>query len=134
MPFTGKVGDSIVIDDLSNGHRYVILTKPNNIGTTVIVNFTAEKFGKDCTTTFRHRDHPALFSKPTVVNYPLATTIPLDTFRNEAQKPNCRYIYCNEIIVKRIIEGAFKSQFTPISILNELTTQYPQLAQKYLPK
>ncbi len=72
MPFNGKVGDSIFIDDLGGGHRYVILTKPNSNDEVVIVNFTAEAFGKDCTATFRPRDHSKLFSKPTVVNYPQA--------------------------------------------------------------
>lgn len=131
MPFTGKVGDSIFIDDLGGGHRYVILTKPNSNDKVVVVNFTAERFDKDCTATFRPRAQPNLFSKPTIVNYPRATIFPLENFKNEATKPNCAYIYCAEKIVERIIIGAFQSQFTPIGVLNELKEQYPSIAEKY---
>lgn len=131
MPFTGKVGDSIFIDDPGDGHRYVILTKPNSNDEVVIVNFTAERFDKDCTATFRHRDHSGLFSKPTVVNYPLAVIVPLVKFKNEATKSNCKYIYCPEQIIERIIIGAFQSQFTSMGVLNELKEQYPTIAQKY---
>ncbi len=88
MPFNGKVGDSILIGDLGGNHRYVILTKPNSNDEVVIVNFTADKFGKDPAATFRRRDHSKLFSKPTVANYPMAAMISISVFKSEAAKPN----------------------------------------------
>lgn len=132
MPFTGKVGDSIHIDDLGGGHQYVIITKPNSNNEVVIVNFTAEKPHKDCSTTFRRRDDPKLFIKPTVVNYPQATPFPLSALKKEAAKVNCNYKFCSENIVRRIIIGAFQSQFTPPRIQRELKAQYPEIASRYL--
>lgn len=131
MPFTGKVGDSIFIDDLGGGHQYVILTKPNSKDEVVIVHFTAEKPGKDCTATFRPRDHYRLFSKPTVAHYPGACLFPMSSFKSEAAKPNSRYIHCPIDIVNRILVGAFQSEFTPTGIKIELKTQYPDIAKKY---
>jgi hypothetical protein len=134
MPFSGKVGDSIFIDDLGGGHRYVILTNPNRNDEVVIANFTTEKFGKDCTTTFRRRDYPRLFSKPTIVNYPGAYPISISRFRSEAAKPDSQYIHCPADIVKRILIGAFQSEHTPTGIKAELKVQYPDIAKKYYKK
>jgi len=129
MPFNGKVGDSILINDLGGGHRYVILTRPNSNDEVITVNFTAERFGKDCTTTFRRRDHSKLFSKPTVVNYPGAVFKNISIFKSEAKKPDCRYIHCPADIVNRILIGALQSEHTPIGIQTELETQYPDIAK-----
>lgn len=134
MPFNGKVGDSILIDDLGGGHRYVILSKPNSDGEVVIVNFTADKFGKDPSATFRRRDHKQLFSKPTVANYPQATRISLSVLETEAKKANSDHISCPANIVKIILIGAFQSDFTPTGILEELETQYPDMAKEYYKK
>lgn len=134
MPYTGKVGDSIFIDDLGGGHRYVILTKPDKNDEVIIVNFTAEKLDKDCTATFRPRDHHTLFSKPTIVNYPGAYPISISNLKKEAANPDSRYVHCPVNIVNRILIGAFQSEFTPIGIKAELKEQYPDIAKEYYKK
>jgi len=131
MLFTGKVGDSVFIDDLGSGHRYVILTQPNADNKVVIVNFTTKRIDKDCTVTLNYRDHPSLFPNQTVVNYPYASLEPLDKFKVEATNPDCNYIYCPDGIIQKIIEGAFQSLFTPMGVLGELKEQYPDIANKY---
>ena len=131
MPFSGNVGDSILIDDSGGGHRYVILTTPNSNGEVVVVNFTAEQFGKDCTTKFRRKHHRGLFDKPTVVNYPYARTIALSKLQSEAAKPNSTYNYCPADILNKILFGAFQSNFTPTGIQAELERQYPDIAKQY---
>jgi hypothetical protein len=131
MPYSGKVGDSIFINDLGGGHQYIIISKPNKAQAVIIVNFTAQRFDKDCTVTFRRRDHSRLFSKPTVVNYPAANFFPLSNLNNEASKPDSNYIGCPVHIVNRIIIGAFQSEWTPTGIQAELKEQYPKIAEKY---
>lgn len=131
MPFNGKVGDSIVIDDIGGGHRYVILTEPNGNGEVVIVNFTAYKFGKDPTVKFGRRHPSKLFSKPTVVSYPHAYKIDIAKFKSEAARPGCKYRYCPADMINRILLGAFQSDFTPTGIQAELETQYPDIAKEY---
>ena len=43
MSFTGKIGDTLRLQDTGARHRYIILTKPNNNKNVVIVNFTTAK-------------------------------------------------------------------------------------------
>lgn len=131
MPFTGKVGDSIFIDDRGGGHRYIILTGPDNDDEVVIVNFTEAKADKDCTTIFERRDHSGLFHKPTIVNYPQASFISLSKLKAEAAKSDCKYFCCPNSILDKIIIGAFRSDFTPIGIQAELGKQYPNTAKRY---
>jgi len=131
MPFDGKVGDSILIDDSGGGHRYVILTKPDSNDEVVIVNFTTDRFGKDSAVIFGRRHHSKLFSKRTGVNYPYAYKIDIGKFKSEAAKSDCRYRYCPADVINRIILGAFQSNFTPTGIQAELETQYPDIAKEY---
>lgn len=131
MPFSGKPGDSIFIDDLGGGHRYVVLTKPDSNDRVRIVNFTADEFGKDCTVTFKPKHHRKLFIKPTVVNYRGARPMSLSKLESEAAKTNSEYIYCPANIFNEIILGAFKSNFTPTGIQAELEKQYPNIAEEY---
>jgi hypothetical protein len=130
MPFTGKVGDSLFIQDSGGGHRYVILTEPGDNDDVIVVNFTSASLYKDCTVTFKPRAYPRLFSKESAVNYPYTISLPLSTLKNEANKPDCDYRYCPEKMIKLII-GAFQSQFTPLGIQTELKAQYPDIAEKY---
>lgn len=131
MPFNGKPGDSILIDDPGGGHRYVILTKPNSNGEVIIANFTADKFGKDPAVKFGRRHPSRLFSKPTAVNYSSAYKIDIEKLKSEAAKPGCRYRYCPADVINRIILGAFQSNFTPTGIQSELEIQYPDIAEEY---
>jgi hypothetical protein len=131
MPFNGKPGDSIFIDDPGGGHRYVILTEPDSNNQVVIVNFTADKFGKDPAVIFGRHHRSKLFSKPTAVNYPSAYKIDVTKLESEAEKPNCKYGYCPADMLNRIILGAFQSNFTPTGIQTELEAQYPDIAKDY---
>ena len=87
MPFNGKPGDSIFIDDLGGGHRYVILTEPDSNGEVVIVSFTTYRFGKDPTVKFGRHHRSGLFSKPTIVHYPSADKMGIEEFLRGFKNP-----------------------------------------------
>jgi len=130
MPFIGKVGDTIFLDDTGDGHPYVILTKPNKDGNVAIVNFTGSKhFG--WIVTFRPKDNPKLFTKKCSPNYLDARLYPLSALLKIAKKPHVKTAFCWENHVKQIIIGALQSQHISMEILSELAAQYPNEAAKY---
>jgi hypothetical protein len=131
MPFTGKVGDTLRLNDIGGGHRYVILTKPNINGNVVIVSFTSARYWKEWLVTFTTKDNRRLFSKKTTVNYTAARILPVERLINKATRKPKDYRFCSENHIKRIVIGAFQSQLTPIEILEELKIQYSIESKKY---
>ena len=128
MPDTCEIGDSFYITDYRDRHRYVIITKPNNDGKVVLVNFTSVAAHKECVVVFQPKDDLGLFKTPTTVAYKyaqLADISKLTRYRNDG------YQHCQPEHTKRIIEGAFQSQFIPIDITIELKKQYPIEYKKY---
>ena len=122
MPFTCKVGDSFFLPDTGGRHRYVILTNPNSDSRVVLVNFTDSR-NIESPVIFNLKDDKRLFSKRTGVNYAQARLIQIEGL-NEAAIDDWEFCQLNHI--KRIVIGAFQSQHTPIYILKELSTQYPE--------
>ncbi len=133
MPFTGKVGDTLHISDSGGGHRYVIITEPNDDDEAVLVNFTSTRIWKDNSAVFHPRDDKHLFKVETSVRFSDASLVPVDELKEKAKtrKNKKEYLYCSENNIKRIVKGAFQSDFTPIEIIEELKTQYPDEYDKY---
>jgi hypothetical protein len=127
MPFTCKIGDSFYLPDLGGRHRYVILTNPNLDGDVVIVNFT-DSINVQSPVTFNPKDDPRLFTKRTGVYYARARFV-LKT-KLEIQKTE-KWEFCQLNLVQRIIAGAFRCVHTPIEILKEIRSQYPEIHKKY---
>jgi hypothetical protein len=127
MPFTCKIGDSFYLPDAGRGHRYVILTNPNNERKLVIVNFTDVR-NIHLLPVFTPTDAPDIFSKHTSVNYAFAQLVIRDRLVNNKLE---RWAFCNLNIVRKIITGAFQSQHTPNFIIKELRDQYPLEYEKY---
>ena len=134
MPFTGKVGDTLLLRDIGVRHRYVILTKPNSDGNVVVVNFTSASPRKECFVTFRPKDDKRLFNKKTTVNYTDARILPVKALIDKAKRNPRDYVFCSENHIKKIVIGALQSQFTPIEILEELGIQYPNEYKRYCAK
>ena len=126
MSFCCRVGDSIFLNDKGGGHRYVVISEPNQNKCVVIVNFTSASGSIDRTVTFTRSDDKNLFDHPTNVNFKLARMISTEKLIREANRQDTvnHYISCSEEIIKKIVIGAFQSQFTPIEIINELGVQY----------
>ncbi|MFA5309467.1 MAG: hypothetical protein WC370_08310 [Dehalococcoidales bacterium] len=122
MPFSCKIGDSFYLPDIGGRHRYVILTNPNSDGKVVLVNFT-DSSNVDSPVIFGPRDDKLLFSKRTGIYYAYAQLVPANKLKISKIEG---WEFCQLNNVKRIIIGAFKSQHTPIFILKELSTQYPE--------
>ena len=133
MPFCCRVGDSIFLNDKGGGHRYVVISEPNQYKCVVIVNFTTASGSIDRTVTFTRSDDKNLFDHPTNVNFKLARIISTEKLICEANRQDTvnHYISCSVDIVKRIVIGAFQSQFTPIEIIEELGIQYPDYYNKH---
>lgn len=128
MPGTCEIGDSFYITDYGDRHRYVIITKPNNDGKVVLVNFTSVAVHKECVVVFQPKDDAGLFKIPTTVAYTfaqLADISKVTKYRDDG------YQRCQPEHTQRIIEGAFQSQFIPLEITIELKEQYPTEYEKY---
>ncbi len=132
MPFTGKVGDTLCLDDSGEGHRYIILTKPNEKHNVVLINFTSATYWKEWMVTFKPKDDKLLFKKKTTVNYANAQIIPVKKLIDKARRKPNDYLFCSVYHTKKIIIGAFQSQFIPTEILDELSKQYPDESKRYL--
>ncbi|MFC2062957.1 hypothetical protein ACFLS8_03345 [Chloroflexota bacterium] len=131
MPDTCEVGDSFYITDDKNRHRNVVITKPNKNGKIVIVSFTDAASQREYVVLFQPKDDERLFYKLTTVAYfyaKLADTTKLTKHRNNKNNGYCR---CKPEHVKRIIKGAFRSEFIPLEIANELIEQYPTEYAEY---
>lgn len=128
MQFDCKVGDTAFILDSGGGHWYVVLTNPNEHGYVVRVNFTSSVGRVDGGRLFTTSDNRELFEVPTVVPYRRAEIYPCDTFRGEANRADVlnKYKSCPQDIMGKIIEDAFKSQYTKGDVIKELRTQYPK--------
>ena len=127
MPFSGKVGDTLLFDDIGARHRYIILTKPNTDGNVVIINFTTSQ-PFEWLVTFSPRDNKRLFTKKCTPNYIDARIYPLKSLLKISPK---EYVFCPENITKRIVIGAFESRHTPLEIIDELRKQYPNEYDTY---
>jgi len=126
MPFTCKVGDSFYLPDTGGRHRYVILTKPNSDSKIVLVNFTDSR-NIESPVIFNPKDDKRLFIKRTGVNYAQARLIKIKGLKDIIDG----WEFCQLNHIKRIVTGAFQSQHTPIYILKELSTQYPEEHKQY---
>ena len=72
------------------------------------------------------------FNKKTTVNYADARIISAQALVATAKRRSINdYNYCAENHIKKIIIGAFQSQFTPIEVIKELSIQYPKEYEKY---
>ncbi len=133
MPFTGKVGDTLYLSDSGGGHRYVIISARNAHAQVVLVNFTSTRLWKDNTAVFRPRDDENLFEVETSVRFSDATFVSVHELVKQAHSGlnTSTYRFCSEKNVKRIIQGAFQSDFTPFEIIEELKTQYPADYSRY---
>lgn len=128
MSFDCKVGDTVFIPDCGGGHRYVVLTNPNEDDCVVIVNFTSATGRIIDGKMFTSSDNKSLFPCPTVVPYKYATLFPVASLRDEVNRRDVvsDYEFCPQVIMKQIIKDAFKSQFTKGEVIEELKTHYPQ--------
>lgn len=130
MPFSGKPGDTLFLDDTGDGHWYTILTKPNSDGNVVTVNFTtASHF--PWLVVLRPKDNPKLFSERCTPNYIDARFRSVNKLAAIANRNPRQYRFCHGNDTKRIIIGAMQSQDTKQELLDELETQYPDIANKY---
>lgn len=134
MPFTGKIGDTLYLKDAGGSHRCVILTKPNDDGNVVVVNFTSARSWKECLVTFTRRDDKRLFDTKTTVNYADARILSCEALTERAKRRPRSYVFCRENHVKKIVKGALQSQHTPLEILEELRIQYPKEHKRYCTK
>ncbi len=116
----------------------MILTNPNSDGNVVIANFTAAKYWKEWIVAFTKKDNRKLFRKKTTVNYADARIVPakelISLISIAKRKSIDDYNYCAENIIKKIITGAFQSQFTPIEVITELSVHYPNEYERYYEK
>jgi hypothetical protein len=128
MPFTGRIGDTLLLADIGGGHRYVILTKPNDNRRVVITNFSTAKH-LDWQVVFRPKDDRQLFTERCTPNYHDAQLYPLNKLLKLAQRPHAAYQFCASNHIKRIVSGALQSNHTPLEILKELAAQYPEQAK-----
>lgn len=126
MPFTGKVGDTFLMDDPGGRHRYVILTKPNN-DRVVMTNWTTAKH-HDWQVVFLPKHNHNLFTKRCTPNYHDIAFYSLPRIK---QRTISDYAFCPEDLLRKVIIGAFSSQHTPIGVLEELKSQYLSLAAEY---
>ena len=131
MPFSGKPGDTLFLDDTGNGHWYVILTKPNSDGNVVTVNFTtASHF--PWLVVLRPKDNRKLFKKKCTPNYIDAYFRPVSKLADSAGRNPKQYQFCDKALTKKIIIGAIQSQDTKQELLEELKIQYPsEFSQHY---
>ena len=120
------------LPDIWGGHRYVVLTKPNNDGKVVIVNFTSVRDWKDCPVIFRPKDNKSLFGHLTTISCSDATIVSVASLVNEAQDNPKDYLFCSPRNTQKAIIGTLESQLTPMEILDELGTQYPTEYAKYV--
>lgn len=116
MPFTGKVGDTLHIPDIWGGHRYIVLTEPNNDGKVVIVNFTSFGSGKECPVLLRPKDNKHIFSKLTTISCADADIVTIESLIREA-KSNLPGYYapCSPLVTHKVVVGTLKSQLTKIA-------------------
>lgn len=133
MPFTGKVGDTLHIPDVWGGHRYIVLTEPNNDGKVVIVNFTSFRPGKECPVLFRPKDNKHIFRQLTTISCADADIVTVESLVREAKNnfPGY-YAPCSLLVTHKVVVGTLKSQLTKIEVLDELGTQYPDEYNKYV--
>jgi hypothetical protein len=129
MPFTCKVGDSFYLPDFSGRHRYVILTKPNDDGKVVLVNFTDSK-NVDYNIIFNPKDDGRMFKKRTTVNFAYARFMPVSALMG-TNPPG--WMVCQLNYIKKIVKGTIQSRHTPLEIITELVNQYPEYKQLYIP-
>jgi len=123
MPFTGKVGDTLLLSDIGGRHRYVILTEPNANGDVVITNFTtASHF--EWHVVFRPKDNRQLFTERCTPNYNDARLYPLSALLKIAENTHIDYVFCTHNHIKKIVAGALQSKHTPLEIADELKIQY----------
>lgn len=120
MPFTCKVGDSFYLPNDNGRHRWVILSKPNSSRCIVIVNFT-DATNTACPVIFRPGDHNP-FTKRTTICCEKAQLILESKLR--ALKV-VDYANFNEQQVEKIVKGVIDSMDTPLEIVAELKSQYP---------
>lgn len=133
MSFDCKVSDTIFMWDGGGGHRYVVLTTPNKDDRVVIVNFESATGRISDGKIFTSSDDENLFKCPTVVPYIRAKIFPVTSLCDEASRQDVlsHYLFCPQTILEQIIKDAFKSQFTPIEVLTELSVQYPDEYKRY---
>jgi hypothetical protein len=127
MPFTCKVGDSFYLHDTGGRHRYVILTKPNSDNQVVLVNFTDSQ-NIDSPVTFSPKDDKNLFTIRTGIYYAYSQLVSVTKLK---KLTITGWEFCQLNHIKRIVIGAFQSQHTPMYILKELSTQYPEEHKRY---
>ena len=133
MSFDCKVGDSAFINDTGDGHRRVVLTKPNKDNCVVIVNFTSARGHINDGKVFTSSDDRNLFPNPTIVTYKFAEIYPCNSLRDEVNRKDVVSDYrpCPPSIMVQIINDAFKSPFTQGDVIEELKTHYPKEYEQY---
>jgi hypothetical protein len=131
MPFSGKPGDTLFLDDAGDGHWYIILTKPNSDGDVVTVNFTtASHFS--WLVVLRPRDNRRLFKENCTPNYIDARFRSVSRLATIAASNPKKYQFCDTNITMKIIIGAIQSQDIKQELLEELEIQYPrEFSQHY---
>lgn len=133
MPFSGKPGDTLFLDDTSLGHWYVLLTKPNSNGDVITINFTTAGHFPQIVV-LRPRDNPKLFKENCWPNYIDARFRSVSKLAAIAGRNPKQYWFCDEIVTKKIIIGAIQSKYTSLEILEELKGQYPVEYERYCKK
>jgi hypothetical protein len=101
-----------------------------------MVNFSSAESCPNKAVQFTRSNDKELFDKPTRVHYKYAEVIQTSKLINRANSKDIvsDYRQCKEKILKAIICGAFKSEFTSYEILDELKIHYPKLYTKYYPQ
>lgn len=121
MPFTCKVGDSFKRPDSNGGHRWVILTRANQSGCIVIVNFTDAR-NNTCPYVFTPRDHKVFSLKQTTLCCSKATIVSESKLKLLSPRD---YEYFDERLVAKIAKAVIENIYTPLEVVAELKTQYP---------
>lgn len=133
MSFGCKVGDTIFMLDSGGGHRYVVLTNPNEDGCVVVANFTSATSRISDGKIFTRNDDRNLFECPTIVHYRRVRILSVNKLKREAKRNDIvsDYKLCSPNIMEQIIKDAFKSQFIKGNVIKELRAHYPKEYEQY---
>ncbi len=130
MPFSGKPGDTLFLNDTGDGHWYIILTSPNSDGKVVTVNFTTASHYSQLVV-LRPKDNRKLFKKNCTPNYIDARFRSASKLAAIATRHPKQYQFCNTNVTKKIIIGAIQSRDITQELLGELKIQYPREFSQY---
>ena len=134
MAFNAQVGETIHINDVNNGHLWVILSHSFSDDTLVIVNFTETDPYNEYLINILPNDFPGFIKKPTTINF--GNAIPKVRHRllsniNNTSNISATHHICPNKLIERIILSAYESNHMGIGLQLRLMDEYPKLKQLY---